>query len=306
MKKIVIALGGNALIRQNEIGKFEQQLQNVRTTCKEIAEAVKKHYNVVITHGNGPQVGNLEIQMRKAKNIVPIMPLDVEGAMTQAQIGYMIQQSLHEFLPQKKTATIITQMLVEENDAAFNTPSKPIGPSYSKKEAITLHKKGTKLVFQKGKGFRKVVASPMPKKIIELETIKELIKRRNIVICCGGGGIPVIKKENKLQGVEAVIDKDHASQLLANALNIDLLVILTDTEFVKINYGTTQEKNLHKIKSKLLKNYLLHGQFEEGSMKPKIEAALDFLHKGGRKAIITSLNKLLPALKEETGTIITR
>ncbi|MDO8538688.1 MAG: carbamate kinase [archaeon] len=306
MKKIVIALGGNALIKHEQIGKFEEQLHNVRMSCKEIGEAEKKHYQIVLTHGNGPQVGNLEIQMKEAKKIVPAMPLDVEGAMTQAQIGYMIQQSLKEFLPHKKIATIITQVMVSENDSAFNSPTKPIGPSYSKKEALALQKKGIKLVFQKGKGFRKVVPSPMPKKIIEIETIKELIRRRNIVICCGGGGIPVIEKNGKIQGTDAVIDKDHASQLLANSLGAQILVILTDTEFVKINYGTVQEKNIHQAKAKLLKNYLMHGEFEEGSMKPKIEACLEFLRKGGRKAIITSLNKLIPALEEKTGTIITR
>ena len=168
-----------------------------------------------------------------------------------------------------------------------------------------MHKKGIKLVFQKTKGFRKVVASPLPKKIVELNTIKKLI-HSSIVICCGGGGIPVIKKDSALKGVNAVIDKDHASQLLANSMDAQLLLILTDVEFVKINFGTKHEKNLHKIKARQLKNYLLHGQFEEGSMKPKVEAVLAFLQKGGKKAIITSLNKLVAALNEETGTIITK
>ena len=304
MRKIVVALGGNALIKPHEIGRQEEQLHNVRNACKEIALAAKKGYRIIITHGNGPQVGNLEIQMNEAKQ-VPKMPLDVEVGMTQSQIGYMIQQSLHEFLPKENIATIITQVLVEEHDPAFHNPSKFIGPVFSKNEAEEMQKKGTKMLFQKGRGFRKVVPSPLPKKIIELGIIKKLI-HSNIVICCGGGGIPVIKKENKLLGVEAVIDKDHASQLLANSIDAQILVILTDVEFVKIYFGTKHEKTLHKIKARQLKNYLMHGMFEEGSMQPKVEAVLDFLKHGGRKAIITSLNKLIPALEEETGTIITR
>ncbi|MBS3095854.1 carbamate kinase [Candidatus Woesearchaeota archaeon] len=303
MTPIVIALGGNSLIRQNEIGRYEEQLKNVRNACKEIAKA-SRFFSLAITHGNGPQVGNLEIQMKKAKFIVPEMPLDVEGAMTQAQIGYMIQQSLHEFIPGRRIATVLTQTLVDEYDSAFKKPTKFIGPVYSKKEAQAMQKKGIKLVFQKNKGFRKVVPSPQPKKIIELETIKEMLKRKHIVICCGGGGIPVVKKDGKLAGVEAVIDKDSTSQLLANSINADMLVILTDVEFVKLNFATKHEKNLHKVKASLLGDYLKQGHFEEGSMKPKVNAVLNFLKSGGKKAIITSLNRLMPALNSKTGTII--
>ena len=305
MKPIVIALGGNALIRQNEIGRYEEQLKNVRNACKEIAKA-SRFFSLAITHGNGPQVGNLEVQMKKAKYIVPEMPLDVEGAMTQAQIGYMIQQSLHEFIPSRKIATILTQTLVDESDPAFKKPTKFIGPVYSKKEAQAMQKKGVKLIFQKNKGFRKVVPSPQPKKIIELETIKEMLKRKHIVICCGGGGIPVVKKHGKLVGVEAGVDKDSASQLLANSINADVLVILTDVDFVKLNFASKHEKNLHKVKASLLGNYLKQGHFEEGSMKPKVEAALNFLKFGGKKAIITSLNKLILALNNKTGTIVSK
>ncbi len=303
MKKFLIALGGNALIKQGETGYFEEQIKNIDKTTKTIAKLIKKEFNVVLTHGNGPQVGNLEIQMNCSKEI-PKMPLDVEDAMTQGQIGYMLQKSLRNLLPKKEIITIATEIEVNEKDSAFKNPSKPIGPFYSKEKIK--EQKIKNFIEDSGRGYRKVVPSPKPKKVIQLKTIKELTEKGTIVVCCGGGGIPVIKKENKWKGVEAVIDKDKASQLLGNSLGIKEIIILTDVEFVYLNYGKKNQKKIEKIKSKELKKLIKEGQFGKGSMLPKIEACIEFIEKGGKKAIITSLNKLLPAINGLTGTQITK
>ncbi len=302
MKKILIALGGNALIKQGQTGYFEEQLKNINSAAKKIAELTKK-YQVVLTHGNGPQVGNLEIQM-SCNDEIPKMPLDVEDAMTQGQIGYFIQKSLRNILPKKEIITIITEIEVNKKDKAFNNPTKPIGSFYSKE--IIKKMKIKNFIEDSGRGYRKIVPSPEPKKIIQLKTIKELIEKGKIVVSCGGGGIPVIKQGKKYKGVEAVIDKDKASVLLANSLNIKEIVILTDVEFVFLNYKKENQKKLKKIKINELKKLLKKNEFGKGSMKPKIEACINFIEKGGKKAVITSLNKLIPALKGKTGTQITK
>ncbi|MBU2475871.1 carbamate kinase, partial [Candidatus Micrarchaeota archaeon] len=234
----------------------------------------------------------------------PKMPLDVEDAMTQGQIGYLIQKSLRNFLPEKEIITIATEIEVNEKDSAFQNPSKPIGPFYSKEKVKELELKN--FIEDSGRGFRRVVASPEPQKVVQLQTIKELTEKGKIVICCGGGGIPVIKKRNKWIGVEAVIDKDKASQLLANSLDIKKIVILTDVEFVYLNYNKENQKELRKIKVKELKKLLEQGEFGKGSMKPKIQACIKFIESGGKKAVITSLNKLIPAIQGKTGTEITK
>lgn len=303
MNRILIALGGNALIKEGEEGHFKEQLNNVNKTTEKIAELIKKGYSVVITHGNGPQVGNLEIQMSYSKEI-PKMPLDVEDAMTQGQIGYFIQKSLRNSLPEKEVVSVVTEIEVDKNDSAFQKPSKPIGSFYSKERILELKIKN--FIEDSGRGFRKVVASPEPKKIIQLNTIKELNEKGMIVICCGGGGIPVIKEKEKWKGVEAVIDKDKASQLLANSLNIKEMVILTDVEFVYTNFNKENQKEIRKISVKELKELLEKGEFATGSMKPKIEACINFLEKGGKKAVITSLEQLIPVMNGKTGTEIVK
>ncbi len=303
MKRILIALGGNALIKEGETGEFKEQKKNIQKTTEKIASLIRKGYSVVITHGNGPQVGSLEMQMSCAKEI-PKMPLDVEDAMTQGQIGYMIQKSMGNFIPEKEMATLITEIEVNKNDSAFKNPSKPIGPFYSKRKSSELKIKN--FIEDSGRGYRKVVASPEPKRVIQLNTIKQLIKKGKIVICCGGGGIPIIKEGTKRRGVEAVIDKDKASQLLANSLGIKQMVILTDVEFVYLNYKKKNQKKIRKIKIKELKKLLEKGEFGKGSMKPKIQACVKFIEKGGKKAVITSLEKLLPAMQGKTGTEITK
>jgi len=296
MKVAVVALGGNAILKSNEKGTFRQQLKNIDKTVKQLIALLKK-YRIAITHGNGPQVGNLLLQQEKSKQKIPPMPLDVCDAMTQGQIGYFLQMSIKNQL-KKPVTTVVTQILVDKKDPAFKKPTKPIGPYYSKK----IFKK----MIKEEEGWRKVVPSPKPKKIIEIEGIKNLIKKGVITIACGGGGIPVVLKKGKLTGIEAVIDKDYASQKLATELKAETLILLTDIEYVYLNYGKKNQKPLKKITIKEATTYLKKGHFMEGSMKPKIEASIEFLRKGGKKVIITELLSLEKALRGKAGTVITR
>ncbi|MDD5022642.1 MAG: carbamate kinase [Candidatus ainarchaeum sp.] len=296
--KVVIALGGNAILQKGDKGTEEEQRNNVYKSCKQIAKLIEKGYEIVITHGNGPQVGNLLIQQESAKKQVEKMPLDVCDAMTQGQIGYWIQQSLEE-ITGKETSTIITQVLVDKNDTAFKKPTKPVGPFYEEKIEEGM-------IFDAGRGYRKVVPSPEPIRTIEIESIKKLLKQNVIVIASGGGGIPIIEEKGKYKGVEAVIDKDRASQVLGNELKSEILIILTAVSNVYLNFHKPNQKALYNIDLEELKVYLKEGHFAEGSMKPKIEAAIKFVEKGGKKAIITSLDKVVEALEGEAGTIITK
>lgn len=305
----VIALGGNALIGEGEEGSFKQQAVNVEKTARQIANLAKER-QLVVTHGNGPQVGNLQVQMLKARKIVPVMPLDVDVAMIQGQIGYLLQQKLGQELKAsgkgKQVLTIITQVLVSSKDKAFKHPTKPIGSYYSQSELAKARKLGIKhFVFVKKKGkFREVVASPKPLSIIELPAIKKALHDGITVIACGGGGIPVVRKGKSLQGCRAVIDKDSASALLAVELKAREMLILTDVGFVCENFGKKNEKKLRKVKVKELKELLKQGHFAEGSMKPKVQAAVEFLQKGGKKVVITHLSKLNQAIAGKTGTVI--
>ena len=308
-KTIVIALGGNAIKRAEEEGTAEQQLRNVKITCKHILEIIKRGYRVVITHGNGPQVGNLLIQQEEASKLVPPQPLDILGAMTQGQIGYMLQQTLINYLREEKlnipVATIITQVLVDKDDPDFNNPSKPVGPFYTRKEAEKLiEEKGyiIKKVKPGRKAYRRVVPSPDPIEIIEKDVIKMLVEAGFIVIASGGGGIPVIDQNGQLRGVEAVIDKDLAGERLAEIVDADIFLILTDVEKVKLNFRKPNEKDLDKLTIAEAEKYLEEGHFLPGSMEPKVKACIRFLKAGGEKAIITSLDKAVEALEGKTGT----
>ncbi len=296
MRIAVIALGGNAILKSNEKGTFQQQLKNINKTVKQLRVLLKK-YRIVITHGNGPQVGNLLLQQERSKQKIPSMPLDVCDAMTQGQIGYFLQINLRNEL-KKPVTTVMTQVLVNRKDPAFKKPTKPIGPYYPRK----IFKNMTK----QEEGWRKVVPSPKPRKIIELGGIKNLVKKGIIVIACGGGGIPVVLKKRKLIGIEAVIDKDYASQKLATELKAETLILLTNVNSVYLNYGKKNQKPLKKIIVEEAMKYLKQGHFKEGSMKPKIEASIEFLKKGGKRVIITELLSLEKALKNKAGTIITR
>lgn len=309
-EKVVIALGGNALQDANTPPTAEAQLEVVRKTAGYLVDIIEKGYSAIITHGNGPQVGNIVIQNETASKVTPAMPFDICGAESQGMIGYMIQQCLGEVLKErnlkKDVATIVTQVVVDKDDPAFKKPTKPIGPFYSKEEAEILKKeKGYELVEDSGRGYRRVVASPDPVEIVELNTIKLLEKNDVIVITVGGGGIPVIRENGNLKGVAAVIDKDLASEKLAEDINADVLLILTAVEKVSINFKKPDQIDLDNITVEQAMKYIEEGQFAPGSMLPKVKAAVRFAKsKPGRRAIITSLDKALDALEGRAGTVI--
>ncbi len=292
--KLVVALGGNSLIHPKEKGTAEEQISRINETLFHMKPLTKK-YDLVLVHGNGPQVGNLLLQEEKIKERVPEMPLDVLDAMTQGQIGYWLQQSIQNIW-KKNSSTVITRVLVDEKDPAFNNPTKPIGPYYTNKIFPNMVKEP--------EGWRRVVASPKPVKIVDIDTIQTLAKNKFVVIACGGGGIPVIKKSGKYIGVEAVIDKDRATQKLASQLKSDLLIFVTDVDFVYYNYGKRDQKPIKRLDIKTAEKYLKEGQFGKGSMEPKIESSIEFLKSGGKRVIITSPEKIELALKEKSGTVI--
>lgn len=307
--KIVIALGGNAIIQKGEKQNYSTLIKNIKKTCKNIVSIIKNN-KVVATFGNGSEIGYLLLQNEIANYKVPAMPLDILGAESQALIGYVFEEQLRNILRENKinlpVANIITQVLVDKNDSAFRKPTKPIGPFYTKKQSKELVKKGFKIVNDANQGYRRVVPSPLPKKIIELEVIKDLISKNVIVIAAGGGGIPVYLENGKLKGVEAVIDKDYASQLLANSINADLLLILTGTPYIYLNYLKKNQKPLHKLTIKQAQELINQGEFQEGNIKPKLQAAVNFVKLSGKKAIITSPENAVKALNNKRGTHIVR
>ena len=309
--KIVIALGGNALQTKNSAPTAEAQLEVVKQTCEYVAELSASGYELAIVHGNGPQVGRIVLASETAKDVVPVMPFDVCGAMSQGYIGYHIQQALRFALAKRNVnipvVTLLTQVVVDPADPAFQKPTKPIGAFYSKEEAEELAvTKGYTMKEDAGRGYRRVVASPIPKKIVEIGEVKKLAKD-TIVVTCGGGGIPVIENEDgTLEGVAAVIDKDYAAELLAEQIGADALVILTEVEKVAINWGKPDQANLDHMTLAEAQKYVDEGHFAPGSMLPKVLAAMKFVTANpGKKAIITSLNKAIDALEGKTGTVVT-
>lgn len=306
----VVAFGGNALIRARELGSYAQQHHNVEVTAVALTELIKAGHRLVITHGNGPQVGNILLQQECASDSIPPMPLDVCGAETQGQIGYMFQQALTDALRragiERDVTTIVTQTLVDPDSPAFQHPSKPIGPFYDEATAKRLRAaKGWAMVEDSGRGYRRVVSSPEPLDIIEKATVKLLVDSGVIVIASGGGGIPVARDaDGQLRGVEAVIDKDRAAALLASLVGAHLLLILTDAGQVALNYGTPQQVNLDRITLSEARKYYLGGHFPPGSMGPKIEGAMYFLAHGGTEAIITRPELIIAALEGKGGTHI--
>ena len=310
---VVIALGGNAILQPGQRGTFEEQMENIRTTCAQLAQMVTSgKYKLVITHGNGPQVGNILLQNELAKEAAAPMPLDVCGAESQGLIGYMIQQTLHNILGSQgrgdiPIATVITQVVVDKHDPAFQDPTKPVGPFYTEEEAKRLAaEKGYLVKEDAGRGWRRVVPSPDPIAIFEKEAIRSLLEDHVIVIASGGGGIPVIHEGEAIRGVEAVIDKDLAGERLAVDVEARTFLILTDVEQVKLNYRTPQERGLSHMTLAEAERYHAAGQFAPGSMEPKVRAALRFLKAGGERAIITSLDRALEALEGRAGTTITK
>ena len=310
-ERIVIALGGNALQSGKGEATAQAQLAVVRDTCKHIAEISGMGYEIAVVHGNGPQVGRIVMASEAAKDVTPSMPFDVCGAMSQGYIGYHIQQSLKYALNRNNrnvpVVTVATQMVVSEADPAFQKPAKPIGPFYTEEEAKQLEaERGYTMKEDSGRGYRRVVASPMPIRIVEIEAVKQLWDN-SIVITCGGGGIPVIEKPNgELEGIAAVIDKDFAAELLAEDVDADILMILTEVEKVAINFNKPDQEDLSKLTLEDAARYVEEGQFPAGSMLPKVEAAMKFVRRyPNKKAIITSLDKAVEALEGKTGTVIT-
>lgn len=310
MKKLaVVAIGGNAVNRPGEEATAENMMKNLAETARFLVSMLDD-YDIVITHGNGPQVGNLLVQQELAKHVIPPFPLDVNDAQTQGSLGYMIALTLGNELRkrniQRDIAAVVTQIIVDKNDPGFQKPSKPVGPFYSKEEAEKLQQeKGWIMKEDAGRGWRRVVPSPIPLDIVEKNVIKTLVEKDMIVIAAGGGGIPVIQENGTLKGVEAVIDKDRASALLAKEIDADILIILTGVEKVYINYNKPDQKALDHLTVEEAKKYLAEGQFPSGSMGPKIEAAIDFVTSTGRECLITDMAVLDKALKGLTGTKIT-
>lgn len=309
-EKIVIALGGNALQSGNAAPTAEEQQKVVRKTCEHIAEISCRGYEVGVVHGNGPQVGRILLASETAKDVTPVMPFDVCGAMSQGYIGYHIQQELREALEERNrnvpVVTIITRVVVDKNDPAFQNPTKPIGPFYTEEEAKALAaEKGYTVKEDAGRGWRRVVASPLPQRIVEVDAVKTLWPT-TITVAVGGGGIPVVENEaGDLEGVAAVIDKDFAAELLAENIDADCLMILTEVDKVAINFNKPDQKDLDRLTIEEAEQYIEEGHFAPGSMLPKIQAAVKFVKANpDKRAIISSLDKAMEALEGKNGTVI--
>jgi carbamate kinase len=310
---LVVALGGNAIKQAHEEGTTEEQFRNIDRTALQLAQLIHTGYRVVITHGNGPQAGALLIQQEECQQYVPAQDLAVCGAMTQGQIGWMIQNRLSKHLVDlsidKSVCTVITQVVVSEDDPDFLDPTKPVGPFYTKEEATKLEREKGYVIRQvkpgSERGWRRVVPSPEPIDIVEKETVDSLLRSDIVLIACGGGGIPVIRSNGAgFRGIEAVIDKDRAGFKLAQVVGADLFLILTDVDHVYTDYDSSNRKILSRLTLSEGLKLLEDGHFGEGSMKPKVQAALRFVEWSGKKAIITSLNMAMDALEEKTGTHI--
>jgi carbamate kinase len=299
---LLIALGGNALIQKGQTGTAEEQFANLKLPMRQIARLSRDH-RIVITHGNGPQAGNLLLQQESCRE-VPDMPLEIIVAMTQGQIGYMIESTLDRALMEIGVTTeqlfvsLISYVVVDAQDPAFQKPTKPIGPFYSEEQARTL----PYAMVQTDRGFRRVVASPRPLAIVEHREIEKLIELGFIVICCGGGGIPVIRKERKFRGVDAVIDKDLASAVLASKIRADAFIIASDVPAVSVHYGTPHQQPLGRVGRADLERYLAEGHFPAGSMGPKVEAVLQFHRAAGGRGVICHLEDIERAVAGEAGT----
>lgn len=311
-EKLVVALGGNALQSKESDGTAAAQLAVVKKTCEYLADLSAAGYEMAVVHGNGPQVGRILLSSETAKDVVPPMPLEVCGSMSQGYIGYHVQQALKHALNKRgldyPSVTIVTQTIVDKNDRSFQNPTKPIGPFYSEDEAKQLEaQRGYVMQEDTARGgFRRVVPSPLPCKIVELDAVK-LLWNDAIVICAGGGGIPVTENaDGSLEGVAAVIDKDFGAELLAEQVGADTLVILTEVEKVAINFGTPEQQNLDHLSLAQAAEYAEAGQFGSGSMLPKVQACMKFVRAfPGKRALITSLDHAADALAGKTGTVIT-
>ena len=308
----VLAIGGNSLIKDKNHIDLASQYEAVKETSTYIADLIAEGLQVVITHGNGPQVGFIYRRGELARHELPLIPLDICGADTQGAIGYMIQKALlSEFRKRKivkRVTTVVTQAIVDRDDPSFAQPTKPIGSFMSEQEALANRSEfGWHVMEDAGRGFRRVVPSPIPREIIEVDVVRFLVDQGYVVVACGGGGIPVIRNdEGDLEGVEAVIDKDLASSLLARNLGADAFIISTAVDAVYLNFGKKNQKPISRATLPEIKRYLEEGHFKPGSMKPKIEAIVEFLEGGGKKAMISTPENLLKVVKGSAGTTIVK
>ena len=309
-KPVVIAIGGNALIRRGERGTIEEQFAHTNACMARVAGLVREGQPVIITHGNGPIVGNIVIQMECARNTVPPMPLYIADADSEGGIGFILQQSLYNHLQRHlkgvSVVAVVTQVVVDQADPAFLNPAKPIGPFYAKEDAKTLEReRGWRMMEDAGRGWRRAVPSPKPVRIVEAEAIRKIASGGDVVIAAGGGGVPVVEEaDGTLRGVDAVIDKDLATGLLARQVGAERLIILTSVDCVYLDYGKKTQRPLIRMSVADAKRHLAAGQFPPGSMGPKIEAAVEFLEGGGKEVLITSPEKMEAALSGRDGTII--
>ena len=302
----VVALGGNALLRKGEKATIQNQIKNATAAARYILPLIQNHH-IVLTHGNGPQVGNILIRTEESLGKAYALPLDVCVAESEGEIGYLLEQAFFNVMKKERfvpVAGLLTQVLVDKKDSAFKRPTKPIGPFYKKSHLPVFKKKKIPYVFDAGRGYRRVVPSPLPLEVLEVEVIKKLLKDDIVVIATGGGGIPVIKERGKLKGVEAVIDKDFASACLAKSLKAEELFILTGVDAVYLHYGSKKQKRISKMSAQKALSLYEEGHFPEGSMGPKILAAVDFLRSGGKRVVVTSPASLSKALSGKKGTII--
>lgn len=313
MKKIVLALGGNAIIKKGQKGTVHEQFDNTIKSMQQILPIIKHGHKIILTHGNGPTVGHMMIRVEAGMRQVPYVPLGICVADSQGGLGYMIELCLHNILHKerisKKVITLITPVLVSEKDPSFKHPTKPIGPFYTERQSKVMKKrhKDWVIVQDAGRGYRRVVPSPIPLEIINKEVIKRMVDEGYIVIAAGGGGIPVVyRKDGTLKGVSAVIDKDRTAAILASEVKADTLMILTAVDKVALNYGSEEQEDLDKLTLKEAKKYLKQGHFPDGSMGPKIEAAIFFLEHGGKEVIICALEKADESLRGKAGTKITK
>ncbi|HET7207738.1 MAG TPA: carbamate kinase [Terriglobales bacterium] len=309
MKTMLIAVGGNSLIRAGEKGTVSEQLANARRTARAITGLIRRGYRLVITHGNGPQVGAALLRSERAADQVPGHTLDVCGAATQGEIGYMLSQSLNDELASAglkiPVVTVVTQTIVSRDDPAMLRPSKPIGPFYSHAEAEERRRAlGWTIVEDAARGYRRVVSSPEPVEIVEVEVIRDLVNDGVLVVACGGGGIPVVRVDGGVQGIEAVIDKDRASALLASQLGVDVFAISTDTDFVYLDYKKPTQHALTTVSAADLERHYRDDHFPPGNMGPKVESVLRFLRAGGKLAVITSYEHICDAIDGNAGTRI--
>ena len=313
MTKLVVAIGGNALLPPGERADATAQRRRIDATCVCLADLVAEGHDIVLTHGNGPQVGSILLQNEETRHLVPAMPLDVVGAESQAQIGYLLAQALrNEFAGRRiprGVACLLTQVIVDRDDPAFANPTKPIGPYYTREDEIIVKRaKGWKMVFDQRGGWRRVVPSPRPVEIVEADEVRGLVANGDgrVVIVAGGGGIPVVRKEGRLIGVEAVIDKDLAAAVLAHTLGWTHIVIATDVPQVAFDFGKPSQRFVDKLTVAEAKKHLAAGQFPAGNMGPKIEAAIEFLEHGGERVVISDLEHLVPAVAGKAGTRLVR